>query len=452
MTAASTSQLNSQASRLPHVPWTHLDEAVDRVVAHRIGAAARDIALADALRTIAAAMRAGATIQQALLRAADRGLDPVANACASAAARISLGRPVEAEIDEFARRVGTPAARLFAQVVRVQHRRGGDLGGPCHRLATLLHDRIRLDAEARSATAQARFSARAVLAIPALLALAAAWRAPDATRQFLEPGPLLLASPGIALICVGAIVARRIAVSACSLGAGTAPSKRRSSWIRSGAHSLAGSGPRSRAGARLGALATACCAPALVASGFSPISVLCTAVSVGVAVSWPWSERARTRRARALVAQSGIEALLEVSIALFAAGATAHEVATLAPGSTPEPLRSALAPAVYRVGLGRTIAAAYDAVPEMGASAQLDGWLHAICTSAELGAPASDVLEQLLRDARSARREQLRSVAQTAAPRMQLALVLLVVPGVMWLMLLATVGGLVNQLQASGVV
>ena len=72
--------------------------------------------------------------------------------------------------------------------------------------------------------------------------------------------------------------------------------------------------------------------------------------------------------------------------------------------------------------------------------------------SAELGAPAISVLEQLLRDARSARREQLRSIAQTAAPRMQLALVLLVVPGVMWLMLLATVGGLVRQLQASGVV
>ena len=35
---------------------------------------------------------------------------------------------------------------------------------------------------------------------------------------------------------------------------------------------------------------------------------------------------------------------------------------------------------------------------------------------------------------------------------MQLALVLLVVPGVMWLMLLATVGGLVEQLRASGVV
>jgi hypothetical protein len=34
---------------------------------------------------------------------------------------------------------------------------------------------------------------------------------------------------------------------------------------------------------------------------------------------------------------------------------------------------------------------------------------------------------------------------------MQLALVLLVVPGVMWLMLLGTLGGLVEQLRAAGV-
>jgi Flp pilus assembly protein TadB len=180
--------------------------------------------------------------------------------------------------------------------------------------------------------------------------------------------------------------------------------------------------------------------------------LVCALLAISAAAAWPWSDAARMRRVQATTAQSGIESLLEVSIALLAAGATAHEVATLAPASTSEPLRSALAPAVHRVGLGRTITSSFDAVPEVAASPQLDGWLHAICTSAELGAPATFVLEQLLRDARAARRERLRSVAQTAAPRMQLALVLLVVPGVMWLMLLATVGGLVQQLRASGVV
>jgi len=432
--------------------WHRLDAVVDQALARRAGARAGDVELADALRVIAAAMRAGATVQQALGRAAERGNGLVARSCATAAARIALGRPLESEIAAFADRIDTPSARLFAQVVSVQHRRGGDLGGPCHRLASLLHERTRLDAEARSATAQARFSARAVLAIPALLAAAAAWRAPDAAQRLAQPGTLLIAAPGILLVLAGALVARRIARTACSLGGTTARTNRAGSWARIVAARVAGSGPRAHAGARLALVSLACCAPALILAGPSPAGVICTLVAVCAAAAWPWSERARDQRLRGAVARSGIETLLEVSIALFAAGATAHEVATIAPASAPEPLRSALSPAVHRVGLGRTIAAAFDLVPEVGASPQLDGWLHAICTSAELGAPASDVLEQLLRDARAARREQLRSVAQTAAPRMQLALVLLVVPGIMWLMLLATVGGLVSQLQASGVV
>lgn len=429
--------------------WQRVDQLVDALVQRRQAGAARDAALADALRTIAAAMRAGSTLQQALMRAAVRGHDPVARACATAAARIALGRSVEGELGRFAEAVGTPAAQLFAQVVQVQHRRGGDLGGPCHRLASLLHERRRLDAEARSATAQARFSARAVLAIPLLLAIAAAWRAPDSTRALLEPEPLLLATPGVMLVVAGALFARRAARGACVLGAAAAEPSARTGVARRAVRRIAGEGTRSQQSLRLAAAALTCSIPGVVHGG--SFAGACAVGAVAAALLWPWSECSRVHRRHAAVVESGIEALLEVSIALFAAGATAHEVAALAPASVPEPLRSALAPAVHRLGLGRTIASSYDPLPEVAASPQLDGWLHAICTSAELGAPASAVLEQLLRDARAGRRERLRTAAQTAGPRMQLALVLLVVPGVMWLMLLATVGGLLEQLRAAGV-
>jgi hypothetical protein len=106
---------------------------------------------------------------------------------------------------------------------------------------------------------------------------------------------------------------------------------------------------------------------------------------------------------------------------------------------------------VHRLALGRSITSSFADLPVVAASPHLDAWLHAIRASAELGAPAIHVLEQLLRDARSTRREQIRSAAATAAPRMQLALVLLVVPGIMWIMLVATVGGLAAQMQRLGV-
>lgn len=431
--------------------WQRIDVRVDELIVKRFNASARDLALADALRVIAAASRAGATIQQALLRASQRADNGVSRACGQAAARIALGHPIELAMDNLATSIDTPAARLLATIVRVQHRSGGDLGSPCHRLASMLHDRIQLDAEARSATAQARFSARAVLAIPIILAVVAWWRAPETVEAMLQPRSLILALPGVLLIVLGALVVRRTAHGALRLGRVQAP--RSSLQIKGLRHIMikaAGGGPLSAQSARLG---TAVCVLSIpfIALSPRPLMLLCVLVAVCCAALWPWSERARIRHFHRVIVQSGIESLLEVSIALLSAGATVHEVATIAPSSCEDPLRSSLGPAVSLVGLGRTIDSAFGDLPEVAVSAQLDGWLHALCTTAELGSPSILVLEQLLRDARMQRREQLRQVAQTAAPRMQLALVLLVVPGIMWLMLLATVGGLVRQLSVSGV-
>lgn len=444
MGAGVTRVLDRAAPRM-----SRLDAYVDAWLRRRAGRAVRDRALAEALRIVAASTRAGDSLPRALERVSERSGDDVGRACGAAAARMALGLDVVEEVDQLARRLRTPAASLFAQVVRVQHRRGGDLGEPCRRLATLLHERIRLDAEARAATAQARFSARAVLAIPLLLAVAVAWRSPELAEAALRPDVLLLATPGIALVAAGALVASRVARAAVDVGAhGVAV--RREPWSRRSVRRLAGTGALSARSARL-SLGAGAVAVVMVAARPSVGMVACAAATVAAAAAWPWTDRTRQQRRYEQTAQAGIESLLEVSVALLAAGATAHEVATLAPAAADEPLRSALAPAVHHVGLGRGLMSAYAPIPEVAASPQLDGWLQALCATAEFGSPAGPLLEQLLRDARAHRREQLRAVAQTAAPRMQLALVLLVVPGVMWLMLLATVGGLVGQLRSAGV-
>ena len=100
---------------------------------------------------------------QALAEAATRctSSPSVAEACAQASGALALGVPLPDAIRTLAEEVDVPAARLLADVVAVHHRRGGDLGMLCHRLSQLLHERARLDREARALTAQARFTARA---------------------------------------------------------------------------------------------------------------------------------------------------------------------------------------------------------------------------------------------------------------------------------------------------
>lgn len=431
--------------------FDRVDQSFDALCARRAGRTRNDRHLADLLRGIAASARTGATLAQAMDQAARRGAGSPARHLARASARIGMGVPVPVALDQFGDAVDSSAARLLARVVAIQHRRGGDFAGPCHRLATLLHERCRLDAEARTATAQARFSSRAVLAIPFLLLVFASWRAPDTVRSMLTPGMLLLASPGLVLIAVGSLVATRVARRAIETAGVGEPPADVPRVLRSLLVRVAGPGARSRQSLRLACVALVVATPLAAVGSGGAGAWICVAAFAGAALAWPWSDAARRRARDERVAASGIETLLEVSIALFAAGATAHEVATMAPASCPPALRGALAPAVHGVGLGRTVSSAFRDLPVVRASPILDGWLHALCSASDLGSRSVGVLDQLLRDARMQRREQLRSAAQTAAPRMQLALVLLVVPGVMWLMLLATVGGLVEQLRAAGV-
>jgi Flp pilus assembly protein TadB len=427
--------------------WRRLDAAVERQLARFRSVRADERELAELLRATAAAARSGSTLVQSLDGASRRTEGRYALRLRDACARIRMGESVIDALAWWAGATASPTLDVFREIVAIHHRHGGDIAAPCHRLASLVHERTRLDAEARTATAQARFSARAVIAIPGLLLLLAAWRAPERVRAMLEPGALLLALPGIVLIIAGATVASRVSRRAMHATDGDGPPPERAP-MRAAVRRIAGSGARSQQSLRL---VLAAAFPASFAMTSGRAGAVTGAVLLGVAVAWPWSEVARARSRNAAIASSGIETLLEVSIALFAAGATAHEVVTIAPVSCPVQLRAALAPAVHGVGLGRTISSAFRSLPVVQASPILDGWLHAVCSTAELGSRSVPILDQLLRDARMERRERLRTAAQTAAPRMQLALVLLVVPGVMWLMLLATVGGLLEQLRTAGV-
>lgn len=431
--------------------WHRLDARISQLMHARGGPDRRDLELAELLRVMAASLAAGRSLQGSIADAAERIAGPVSTAAHRCGARLALGSPLDDALAGFAREVRTPAAEVLADVLRIRHRHGGSLGDVCHRLAALLHDRVRLRAEARSATAQARFSARAVLGVPFLLVAAGLVVAPAAVERMLAPGMLLLALPGLLGIAAGALLVRSVARRSCDLDAPPAAgSAARASRLGRLIDGVAGAGPRSLQSVRLGLAALAAAVPLLVASGASPTPLVASAACIACAVLRPWSVERLRRRSRARIVDHGIDTLLEVSIALLAAGATIPEVVRGAVHATPEPLRSALLPAADLAALGRAPHLAFGGVAEVAGSPELGAWMHALRTGAELGAPAAAVLETVLRDVRSHQRERIRQAAATAGPRIQLATVLFVVPGVMWLMLLATVSGLVRQLAAGG--
>jgi Flp pilus assembly protein TadB len=351
---------------------------------------------------------------------------------------------------QLARELDIHAAKLFADVVSVQHRRGGDLGTLCHRLSQLLHQRARLDREARSLTAQARFTARAVLVLPGLATLLWAWRSPGSFTSMLHPGTLVLASPAFVLLAAGIVVVRTLAVRATELDRPAREPK--PGIVTRGMRRACGAGTvhaRLVRGACVGAMV-----PTLLVAVSGHISgpvVLSAAIAVACGAAWPYLDDRRRQRYLAEAAQDGLATLLEVSIALLAAGALPHEVVLGAIDSCPGRLGAALRPAAAQARIGRSLESALAAVPEVGAAPELDAWLHALTSGARHGAPAGHVLDTLLRDARSAEREAFRARAATMGPRIQLAIVLLIVPALLWLVLLVTTTGLVRQLRHAGV-
>jgi tight adherence protein B len=144
------------------------------------------ISVADAL----AAARSG----RAALAAAATSLEgPPATEMQRVRAELALGAPTRTALAGLRRRMPSPRVDSFAAALLSQQLAGGDLATLLRRFAAAAADRDRTEADARSATAQARFTGLLVVAMPAGAAVFA---------ELLEPGFAggLLASPGSATL------------------------------------------------------------------------------------------------------------------------------------------------------------------------------------------------------------------------------------------------------------
>lgn len=130
------------------------------------------VAVADAL--------AGGRSPRAALGAAAASLEgPPAIEMHRVRTELTLGAPTREALERLRRRVGSPRVDSFAAALLSQQLAGGDLATLLRRFAGAAIARDRAEADARSATAQARFTGLLVVAMPVGAALLA---------ELLEPG------------------------------------------------------------------------------------------------------------------------------------------------------------------------------------------------------------------------------------------------------------------------
>jgi tight adherence protein B len=165
------------------------------------GAAAIALGLADALG-------GGHSLRGAIASAADGLAGAPGRELGRVAGELALGARTEAALDAMRGRVRSHGIDTIVAACLLQRRSGGDLARLLRECARALEDQARLVADARAATAQARFTGAIVVALPiaggALAELASPGYVASLFSSFLTAwlGGLALVMQGVAAVLI----------------------------------------------------------------------------------------------------------------------------------------------------------------------------------------------------------------------------------------------------------
>jgi tight adherence protein B len=169
-------------------------------------------ALPEVAAAIADSLAAGRSLR-ASISASTASLDgPAAVELARLGAELELGAPTDAAVEAWRRRMRSARVDAFAAALLSQRLAGGDLAGLLRRFAEGAAERDRAADDARSATAQARFTGLLVVAMPSGGALFAELIQPGFLAKVLGvPASVVLVALAVGLQIAGFIAIRRFA-------------------------------------------------------------------------------------------------------------------------------------------------------------------------------------------------------------------------------------------------
>ncbi len=168
-------------------------------------------ALPEVAAAVADSLAAGRSLR-ASLPAATASVDgPAAVELARLGAELELGASTVETIEGWRLRMRSPRVDALAAALLSQRKAGGDLAGLLRRFADGAAERDRAADEAKSATAQARFTGLLVVAMPSGGALFAELIQPGFLAKVLgAPASALLLALAAALQAVGFVAIRRL--------------------------------------------------------------------------------------------------------------------------------------------------------------------------------------------------------------------------------------------------
>jgi tight adherence protein B len=152
------------------------------------------------LLRLSAVLRSGASLVQAMETVADEGPSPTREEFARTLTEVAMGSALDDALERLAQRIGTADYTLLALVLKVQRRLGGNLPQVLDNLAETVRERVMLQKELATLTAQQRLSTWILVLLP--VAILGLFSLID--RSFVTP--LFTTDAGHMLVLVAAVL------------------------------------------------------------------------------------------------------------------------------------------------------------------------------------------------------------------------------------------------------
>ena len=160
--------------------------------------------LGDTLILLANALKAGYSFAQALSTVSKSAGPPIGEEFARATREVALGITVDDALDHMVQRNNSEDFDLMVTAVQIQRVAGGNLAEILDTIAFTIRERVRIQGEIRTLTAQARFSGIIITILPIALAVILSFISPDYFSPMIhQPRGLLMLGIGLFSMAVG---------------------------------------------------------------------------------------------------------------------------------------------------------------------------------------------------------------------------------------------------------
>jgi len=156
--------------------------------------------LPDTITLLANALRAGSSFLQAIELVVRESRPPISTEFSRVIREVNLGLPFEQALENMVRRVRSDDLELMATAISIQHTVGGNLAEILDSIAFTIRERVRIQGEIRTLTAQQRLSGYVVGFLPIGLAGFLFIAAPGFMNPMFDNRVSLLGLPGGVLI------------------------------------------------------------------------------------------------------------------------------------------------------------------------------------------------------------------------------------------------------------